>query len=59
MIFNPSKIPITIGKNDIKKTTIIFETIPAPNQTINIGAKANIGITCEAITYGKKDFSSF
>ena len=41
------------------ESTIIFETIPAPNQTINIGAKANIGITCEAITYGKKDFSKF
>ena len=36
---------------------IILESNPAPNQTINIGANANIGITWEAIKYGRKDLS--
>jgi hypothetical protein len=42
----------TIGKKEIKATTIIFVNIPYPTHTNKSGVMAIIGIVCDVIMSG-------
>ena len=48
----PSTKLTTIGKNEMRTTTITFEVISGPTHTSRSGASVMIGIVCDAMTIG-------